>query len=154
VRDSGGAAIFIKTDVTREDSVRNLIQQTIKQFGQLDILYNCAGGSIVEDKPVTEVDMFVWQHTTSLDLLGTFNCCRHAISQLIKAGGGCDREYVFSCGPARISGARLRCCQRRHHFIDAGTGRRVWEKSGIRANAICPALVKTDRVLQRFGDPR
>jgi NAD(P)-dependent dehydrogenase (short-subunit alcohol dehydrogenase family) len=88
VRDSGGEAIFIETDVTREDSVRNSIQQTIKQFGQLDILYNCAGGSIVEDKPVTEVDMFVWQHTTSLDLLGTFNCCRHAISQLIKAGGG------------------------------------------------------------------
>jgi NAD(P)-dependent dehydrogenase (short-subunit alcohol dehydrogenase family) len=130
VRDSGGEAIFIETDVTREDSVRNSIQQTIKQFGQLDILYNCAGGSIVEDKPVAEVDMFVWQHTTSLDLLGTFNCCRHAISQLIEAGGGAIVKMSSVAAPARISGARLRCCQRRHHFIDAGTGRRVCQKIG------------------------
>src|SRR6266478_3068060 len=88
VRDSGGDAAFIETDVTNEDSVRNSIQQTIKQFGKLDILYNCAGGSIVQDKPVTDVDMFVWQHTISLDLLGCFLCCRHGIPELTKAGGG------------------------------------------------------------------
>jgi NAD(P)-dependent dehydrogenase (short-subunit alcohol dehydrogenase family) len=154
VRDSGGEAIFIETDVTREDSVRNSIQQTIKQFGQLDILYNCAGGSIVEDKPVAEVDMFVWQHTTSLDLLGTFNCCRHAISQLIEAGGG---AIVKMSSVAALRGFPA------HVYVAAKGGiisltralaGEYAKKSGIQANAICPALVKTDRVLQRFGDPR
>lgn len=79
VRDSGSNAAFVETDVTKEDSVRSAIQQTVSRFGKLDILYNCAGGSVVQDVPVTDVDMSVWQHTMSLDLLGTFHCCRHGI---------------------------------------------------------------------------
>jgi len=83
-----GNAAFVETDVTKEDSVRSAIQQTVSHFGKLDILYNCAGGSIVQDAPVTDVDMSVWQHTISLDLLGTFHCCRHGIPELTKSGGG------------------------------------------------------------------
>jgi NAD(P)-dependent dehydrogenase (short-subunit alcohol dehydrogenase family) len=75
VLDSGGDAVFVETDVTKEESVRSAIAQTVSRFGKLDILSNCAGGSIVQDAPVTEVDMSVWDHTMSLDLLGTFLCC-------------------------------------------------------------------------------
>ena len=83
VRDAGGDAVCIETDVTQEASVKAAIQKTVERYGKLDILYNCAGGSIAEDKTVTEVDMSVWQHTQSLDLLGPFLCCRHGIPELI-----------------------------------------------------------------------
>ena len=63
VRDAGGEAVFIETDVTQEESVQNAIHQTVARYARLDILYNCAGGSIAEDTTVTEVDMSVWQHT-------------------------------------------------------------------------------------------
>src|ERR1043166_8962953 len=88
VREAGGEASFIETNVTQEDSVKNAIRQTVTRYGKLDVLYNCAGGSVAQDKRVTDVDMWVWQHTQSLDLLGTFLCCRHGIPELIKAGGG------------------------------------------------------------------
>jgi NAD(P)-dependent dehydrogenase (short-subunit alcohol dehydrogenase family) len=152
VRDTGGEAVFIETDVTKEDSVKNTMQQAVKQFGKLDILYNCAGGSIVQDAPVTQVDMFVWQHTISLDLLGPFNCCRHGIPELIKAGGG---AIVNMSSVAALRGFPA------HVYVAAKGGiisftralAGEYAKNGIRANAICPGLVKTDRVLQRFGDP-
>ncbi len=152
VRDTGGEAKFVETDVTKEDSVKNSIQETVSQFGKLDILYNCAGGSIVQDAPVTEVDMFVWQHTISLDLLGTFHCCRHGIPELIKAGGG---AIVNMSSVAALRGFPA------HVYVAAKGGiisltralAGQYAKNGIRANAICPGLVKTDRVLQRFGDP-
>jgi NAD(P)-dependent dehydrogenase (short-subunit alcohol dehydrogenase family) len=152
IRDTGGDAAFVETDVTKEESVRNSIQETVKQFGRLDILYNCAGGSIVQDAPVTEVDMFVWQHTMSLDLLGTFHCCRHGIPELIKAGGG---AIVNMSSVAALRGFQ-------GHVYAAAKGGIIsltrslagqYAKNGIRANAICPGLVKSDRVLQRFGDP-
>ena len=61
---------------------------TVAAFGKLDVLYNCAGGSIPEDAPVTEVDLAVWDHTIDLDLKGTVLCSRYAIPRIIEAGGG------------------------------------------------------------------
>src|ERR1700746_1627401 len=63
VKAAGGEALFLQTDVTKEDSVRQSIAATVQRYGGLHVLYNCAGGSIVEDRPVTEVDMSVWHHT-------------------------------------------------------------------------------------------
>ena len=152
VRDSGGDATFVETDVTKEESVRSAIERTVNRFGKLDILYNCAGGSIVEDAPVTDVEMFVWQHTMSLDLLGTFHCCRHGIPELSKSGGG---AIVNMSSVAALRGFPA------HVYVAAKGGiisftralAGEYAKNGIRANAICPGLVKTDRVLQRFGNP-
>src|SRR5262252_8296720 len=66
VRNAGGEAFFIETDVTKEESIKSAIHQSVARYGALNILYNCAGGSITQDAPVTDVDMAVWQHTMSL----------------------------------------------------------------------------------------
>jgi NAD(P)-dependent dehydrogenase (short-subunit alcohol dehydrogenase family) len=148
----GRDAVFVETDVTKEESVRSAIAQTVSRFGKLHILYNCAGGSIAQDAPVTDVDMSVWHHTMSLDLLGTFLCCRHGIPELIKSGGG---AIVNMSSVAALRGFPL------HVYVAAKGGiisftralAGEYAKNGIRANAICPGLVKTDRVLERLGNP-
>ncbi len=154
VREAGGDAVFIETDVTKEDSVREAVRAAVGHYGKLNLLYNCAGGSIPQDDPVTEVDMSVWQHTMSLDLLGTFLCCRHAIPEIVKAGGGAIVNMS--------SAAALRGSYKGHvytaakgaiiSFTKALAGR--YARDNIRANAICPGLTVTDRVVRMFGDPR
>lgn len=152
VREGGGEATFVETDVTREDSVKNAIATTLERYGKLDVLYNSAGGSIVEDGKVTEVDMSVWNHTISLDLLGTFLCCRHGIPKLIENGGGAiiNMSSVVALRgsfPIHVytsaKGAILSFTQ-----VLAGT----YARNNIRANAICPGVIMTDRVKQRFGE--
>ena len=152
VREGGGEATFVETDVTREDSVKNAITTTLEVYGKLDVLYNSAGGSIVEDGKVTEVDMSVWNHTISLDLLGTFLCCRHGIPKLIETGGGSiiNMSSVVALRgsfPLHVytsaKGAILSFTQ-----VLAGT----YARNNIRANAICPGVIMTDRVKQRFGE--
>src|SRR5688572_19692160 len=89
IRDAGGVAWFVETDVRREESVRAAIDAAAGRFGRIDVLYNCAGGSLTEDSYVTDVDLDkVWEHTMSTDLRGTVLCCRHGIPALIRAGGG------------------------------------------------------------------
>ncbi len=152
VREGGGEATFVETDVTKEDSVKNALDTTLEVYGKLDVLYNSAGGSIVEDGKVTEVDMSVWNHTISLDLLGTFLCCRHGIPKLIENGGGAiiNMSSVVALRgsfPIHVytsaKGAILSFTQ-----VLAGT----YARNNIRANAICPGVIMTDRVKQRFGE--
>ena len=55
--ESGGEAVFVRTDVTDEASVAAALTAGADRFGSIDILVNCAGGSVAEDAPVTDVDM-------------------------------------------------------------------------------------------------
>src|SRR5207249_3481721 len=88
VREAGSEALFVETDVRDEASVKRVVASAVERFGKLDVLYNCAGGSTAEDDLVTDVDLSVWQHTMSLDVLGPILMCRHAIPHIIDAGGG------------------------------------------------------------------
>ena len=143
VRDSGGNAAFVETDVTKEESVKSAIQQTVSRFGKLDILYNCAGGSIVQDAPVTDVDMSVWHHTMSLDLLGTFHCCRHGIPELTKSGGG---AIVNMSSVAALRGFPA------HVYVAAKGGNHL---AHARAGGeVCQEWNSRQRDLPRFGEDR
>ena len=152
VREDGGDATFIETDVTDEQSVRNAIGATVARYGKLDVLYNCAGGSITEDGPVTDVDMSVWPHTQSLDLLGTFLCCRHGIPEIVKAGGG--SVINMSSMAAVVPGS-----MRRHIYIAAKGAIIAFTKAiageyarhRVRANAICPHGIITGRSRAHFA---
>ena len=57
IREAGGSAIFVETDVTKDDSVKRAVEATVSQFGRLDVIMNCAGGSLQEDVPVHEMDL-------------------------------------------------------------------------------------------------
>ena len=152
VRDAGGDALFIETDVTKEDSVKQAIAGTVARYGKLNVLYNCAGGSIPQDAPVTSVSMEVWQHTIALDLLGPFLCSRHGIPELIKAGGG---SIVNMSSVAALEGSfGLHVYMAAKGGVISFTKALAGEyaKQNIRANAICPGMVLTDRVKQRFGE--
>ena len=87
VRADGGAAVHVGCDVTDEPSVCEAVAAAVRRFDALQILFNCAGGSVPEDSLVTDVDMGVWDRTINLDLKGTIHCCRHAIPQMVAAGG-------------------------------------------------------------------
>src|SRR5690349_17360374 len=67
-REAGPGATFLRTDVTDEQSVKQTVARAREAHGRIDILLNCAGGSIPEDRPVTEVDPAVWDHTINLDM--------------------------------------------------------------------------------------
>ena len=85
-RGLGAQVAAIPTDVTDEDSVNALIDLTLAQFGQLDVLVNNAG--IAVHAPLVDMTLADWQATIDVNLTGPFLCARAALRVMVAAGRG------------------------------------------------------------------
>jgi NAD(P)-dependent dehydrogenase (short-subunit alcohol dehydrogenase family) len=83
---AGGRALAVPTDVADEASVAGLFASTVAAFGRVDILVNSAGA--LANAPFADLDAATWDHVLSVNLRGTFLCCRAAFRQMIPQGGG------------------------------------------------------------------
>lgn len=149
VRDAGGEALFIETDVTQDESVKRAIDAAVARFGRLDVLMNCAGGSLQEDVPVHEMDLAVWQRTIAVNLLHPFLVCRHGIPHLMKAGGGSIINLTSHLG---LTGSIKPAYAATKGGIVSFTKTLAaqYAQHGIRANAIAPGSVRTERQIKRY----
>ena len=149
-REAGAGARFVHTDVTDEESVKRMVQQAKDAFGPVDVLLNCAGGSLREDRPVTEVEPWVWDRTMSLDLKGPFHCCRHVIPVMVEQGTGSVVNFssVVALRGNHITHVYVMAKGGLISFTRALAG--AYSPKGVRVNAICPGIVLTERVKSRF----
>lgn len=149
IRDAGGEALFIETDVTQDDAVRRAVAATVERFGGLDILFNCAGGSLQEDVPVHEMDLEVWHRTIALNLLHPFLTCRHAIPHMMKAGAGSIVNVTSHLG---LMGSMKPAYAATKGGIISFTRTLAAQYAdyGIRANAIAPGSIRTERQIKRY----
>ena len=141
--------LFIQADVTQDEQVKAAIDAAVARFGKLNVLVNCAGGSVLEDVPVHEMSMEIWQRTINLNLLHPFLVCKHGIPHLIKAGGGSIVNFSSMVGMTGLY---------RPAYAAAKGGIMSFTKTlaaqyvqyGIRANAVGPGSIRTERHIKRY----
>ena len=149
VREAGGEALFIETDVTQDASVKRAIDATVARFGQLTVLMNCAGGSLQEDVPVHRMELDVWERTVALNLRHPFLCCRHGIPHMLAGGGGSIINFSSWLGLTGSEKPAYAACK---GGIVSFTKTLAAEymANGIRANAIAPGTIRTERSIKRW----
>jgi len=89
-REVGGGAFGVACDVRAYESVQRLFREVEKRAGGADILVNNAGIGLFG--PVADMDPDDWRSVIETNLNGVFYCCREAIPQMRKRGGG----YIFN----------------------------------------------------------
>jgi NAD(P)-dependent dehydrogenase (short-subunit alcohol dehydrogenase family) len=143
---SGGDAQFLHCDVTERASVEAAIAGTVAHYGKLHILHNNAGGSTLQDGPVTEAPEEEFWRAIKLDLYGTFLCSKIGIPQIIKAGGGSVINMASNVALMALPG---RDCYTAAKGGVASLTRSMaveYAPHKIRVNAIAPSVTLTERV--------
>lgn len=86
IRQKGGNAALIKADVTEEAQVRSMVEQSLEEFGRIDILVNNA--AVHRGGKVQLLSTKDWDLVINTALKGTFNCCRYVVPAMIDQGWG------------------------------------------------------------------
>jgi 3-oxoacyl-[acyl-carrier protein] reductase len=93
IRDAGGEAVYVPTDLAREDDVVAAMQTAVDRYGSLTTLVNNAAPTELMgpgrlDRAVTEVDNDAWDAIMLVALKAVVWCCKHAVPRMVDAGGG------------------------------------------------------------------
>ena len=144
VTDAGGEASFVKTDVSREDDARAMVDHAVERFGRLDVLYNNAGIMPEADHSVIDTDVDTWDTVMAVNVRGVFLGCKYAIPRMIEGGGG----SVINIS----SFVALLGCSVPQDAYTASKGAVLsltrslavqFGPKGVRSNAICPGPIET-----------
>jgi NAD(P)-dependent dehydrogenase (short-subunit alcohol dehydrogenase family) len=142
-KEVGG--ISLACDVTDERSVEAAVQRVVNEFGQLDILVNCAA-NVDPAMKVVDMPLDVWERTLTVDLTGTFLCCKHALKAMIPRQRGRIVNLSSVAGkmayPLRASYAAAKMGV----ISLTMTLALEYGEHGITVNAICPAPVEGERM--------
>jgi NAD(P)-dependent dehydrogenase (short-subunit alcohol dehydrogenase family) len=140
LREAGAGVFVMAGSLTDESQVGQLIDGTMSEYGQIDILVNLAGG-LTRYKPAVECSLDDWRAEVDNNLLSAFLTSRTAFPHMQAAGGGVVINFARA-GQAQANMVAYNCAKA---GIEALTRTLALEGRdlGIRVNAIAPGLVDT-----------
>jgi NAD(P)-dependent dehydrogenase (short-subunit alcohol dehydrogenase family) len=142
IREAGGTAEFVETDVRQEDQVRALMARATRRFGRIHAAVNNAG---VEGRfgPVHEATSEDFEHIIGVNLRGIWLGLKYQIPHMLEQRGGAIVNTASSAGVTGIANVALYTASK--HAVVGLTKATALElaPAGIRVNAVAPGPVDT-----------
>jgi NAD(P)-dependent dehydrogenase (short-subunit alcohol dehydrogenase family) len=144
----GAEAIFVRTDVRKEDDVRNLVDQTVKRFGRLDVAVNNAGTEGTPG-PISEQTAESFVATFDTNVLGTLLSMKHELRAMLPQRSGSIVNISSAYGSVGAAGASVYVASK--HAVEGMTKSAALEVAGtgVRVNVVAPGTTDTG-MLTRF----
>lgn len=139
-RDHGQKAIGRQLDVTNRSEVDRVVEETLGQYGRIDVLVNNAGTNRLS--PVWKIDDDTWNLVIGVTLTGSFNCTRAVLPGMIERKSGAIVNLASVAGWVGSDEGEAHYCAAKAGVM--GFTRAVAAevaKYGIRVNAVAPGLI-------------
>ena len=149
VEEGGGTGLTVEADVSKAGDAERMVQAAEEAYGRLDVLFNNAGISHIDDDGAVETDEDVWDLTMQVNLKGVFLGCKFGIPALRRGGGGSiinTASFVALLGAATpqiaytASKGGVLSMTRELAVIHA--------REKIRVNALCPGPLRTELLMK------
>lgn len=151
--DVGELALCV--DLASEEAVTGLYGRVRSQLGRIDVLFNNAGISPVDDASVLDTTLETFERVQGANLRSVFLCCKHGIPHLLEGGGGSVinvASFVAAMGSAT---SQISYTASKGGVLALSRELGVqFAKRGVRVNALCPGPVDTPLLRELYAsDP-
>jgi len=149
IEKEGGEAISIKSDITKEDDIKKIVDVAVDEYGGIDVLINSAGVSARNAMPENAPETDVWNKVLDVNLNGTYLMSRFAVP-VMKQGGGSIVNLSSIMGlvgyPTGLNAGAFNPYPPSKGAIVQLTKNMAIELAAhkIRVNCICPGFLKTN----------
>ena len=155
LRDDGVGTRSLAVDVADEPAVAGLYARVRSEYGRIDVLFNNAGISPVDDASVLDTTLEAWQRVQDVNLKSVFLCCKHGIPHLLEGGGGSvvnTASFVATMGSAT---SQISYTASKGGVLALSRELGVeFARRGVRVNALCPGPVDTPLLQELYAkDP-
>ena len=142
-------AVYVHADVSRAADCECMIRAAEEAYGRLDVLFNNAGISHIDDGDAESTEEEVWDLTMEVNLKGVFMGCKYGIPALRRSGGGSvvnTASFVALLGAATpqiaytASKGGVLAMTRELAVLHA--------RENIRVNALCPGPLRTELLMK------
>jgi len=149
IKTSGGKAIAVQANVSKQDDVKKLFAETKTAFGKVDILVNNAG--VYEFRPLEQIDEQHFHKMFDLNVLGVLFATQEAV-KLMPEGGGSIVNISSVAAKSPITGSTVYSGTKAALDVITNALAQELGPRNIRVNAISPGPVDTEGVRDLFKE--
>ena len=151
--DHSVGMLSLQADVADEESVASLYARVREELGRIDVLFNNAGISPVDDGSVLDTSLEAWERVQAVNLRSVFLCCKHGIPHLLQSGGGSvinTASFVSLLGAAT---SQISYTASKGGVLALSRELGVeFARRGVRVNALCPGPVDTPLLQELYAN--
>lgn len=149
IKAAGAEGLAITADVSKEEDVKRMVDETVKKFGRLDIAFNNAG---IEEPltPLAEKTTALFDQVFGINVKGVLFSLKYEIAAMLKTGGGSIINTSSVAGHVGMATVPIYVASK--HAVEGLTKSVALEfaKQNIRVNAVAPAAIDTP-MFERFA---